>query len=522
MSRMKLDYPQLLETNNLLQINGDETYWLCVTRTVQESKLFPVPAYMLLSYAMAFYRYPSLLAKIERHMKAEEIGDRMRNMGIRCQAVAMWGLPCFYLLGREWMINMGVIRPQDAAEDVAYVLDFWKRFQLSWRRNHGHLTAAQAGHRAQILPERQLQVFHADLYDCAEGDELHEAAHTFVASASQYAFLIACESRISLHNHGPYNLGERDGKKRELLVRDFMDLAECDLPWLDGVAADVPYNNLTVTMAVQDCHFNILDDWGSFESEPEFRSHHLCGVGLYTSDSLTDGYVPVGMGSAEELTATFRELNDRVKEATANLWKRFAGYSRDQMLDAGAMTYYGIIKDLAHVAGCYDPDDWMKVDERAERFRPLLNDEYSRDMLGTICVGAGPSHQFSEYTMMQHSDLPQKIYSPISCQQILRDGDYVPSVGDISAGVTYLDPKQDRYQTSAGVIGYEEYNRRARENTPPTCTEEFRLMDETWVKYNHDSEAVERLYKLQQNGSRNLQDKGAGLKRDDVEKLRKP
>ncbi|CAN0306156.1 unnamed protein product, partial [Chrysoparadoxa australica] len=105
---------------------------------------------------------------------------------------------------------------------------------------------------------------------------------------------------------------------------------------------------------------------------------------------------------------------------------------------------------------------------------------------------------------------------------ILRDGNYVPSGGDISPGGTYLDPKQDRYQTSAGVIGYEEYNRRARENTPPTCTEEFRFMDETWVKYNHDSEAVERLYKLQQNGSRNLQDKGAGLRRDDVEKLRNP
>lgn len=513
---MKLDYPQLLETNNLLQINGDETYWLCVTRTVQESKLFPVPAYMMLSYAMAFYRYPSLLAKIERHMTAEEIGDRMRNMGIRCQAVAMWGLPCFYLLGREWLINLGAIRPQDAAGDVAYVCDFWKRFQLSWRRNSGHITAKEAGHRTQIMPERQLQVFHADLYDCAEGDELHEAAHTFVASASQYAFLIACESRISLHNHGPYKLGDN----RELLVRDFMDMAECDLPWLDGVAEDVPYNNLTVTMAVKDCHFNILDDWGSFESDPELKSHHLCGVGLYTSDALTDGYVPVGMGSAEELTATFRELNDKVKEATSKLWQRMATMSRDQMLDAGAMTYYAIIKDLAHVAGCYDPDDWMKVDVRADRFRPLLNDEYSRDILGTLCVGAGPSHQFNEYTMMQHSDLPQKIYTPIP-YSILKDGDYVPTVGGISEGITYLDEKQDRYQTSAGKIGYEEYNRRAKDNTPPTCTEEFRFLDETWVKYHYDSEEADRLYKLQQQGSRNLEGKGARLRRDDVEALRR-
>ena len=70
----RLSYAQLLETNNLLQTFTDETYWLCVTRTVQESKLFPVPPYMLLSYLNAFYRYPSLLRKVESVMSGG--GDR--------------------------------------------------------------------------------------------------------------------------------------------------------------------------------------------------------------------------------------------------------------------------------------------------------------------------------------------------------------------------------------------------------------------------------------------------------------
>ena len=75
------DYVRLLEANNAIQTIGDDTYWLCVTRTVQESKLFPVPSYMLLSYLCCFYRYPELLRKIEGSMKAEEIGDRARAMG---------------------------------------------------------------------------------------------------------------------------------------------------------------------------------------------------------------------------------------------------------------------------------------------------------------------------------------------------------------------------------------------------------------------------------------------------------
>ena len=62
MSDFKLTYAQLLETNNLIQQNADEIYWLCATRTVQESKIFPVSAYILFSYLNAFYRYPVLLS----------------------------------------------------------------------------------------------------------------------------------------------------------------------------------------------------------------------------------------------------------------------------------------------------------------------------------------------------------------------------------------------------------------------------------------------------------------------------
>jgi len=72
--------------------------------------------------------------------------------------------------------------------------------------------------------------------------KLHDAAHRFLATVSQYGFLVSCESRISLTNSGPYRIDDR----HEMIVRDFMDLAECSLPWLDGVAAKVPYNNLTV------------------------------------------------------------------------------------------------------------------------------------------------------------------------------------------------------------------------------------------------------------------------------------
>ena len=512
-----LTYAQLLETNSLIQQVTDETYWLCVTRTVQESKLFPVSPYMLLSYLMAFYRYPELLRKIEARMPAEAIGDRARNMGIKIQNPAMgWCLPSFYLLGREYLIIMGMLRPQDAVEDVITVMDFWKRFQLAWHRNDGHMSNREFGHRGQFLPERRLQVFHADMYDCKAGDPLHTAAQAFLAATSQYGFLIACESRTCQHNSGPYKLSET----REMIVRDFMDLAEHDFPWLDDVAADVPYNNLTVPMAVEGCHFYLIDDWGSFESEPEFKSHHMVGVGLYTSDVLSESYIPVGMENRETLTRTFEQLTNIAKDATAKLWKRIAGWSRDQMMDAGAIVYFSIVKDLAHVAGVYDMKDWMLVDDRAERMRPLFNDEYSNSFLGEL-VGlmTNPSQRINEYALMQHADSPTRMCSPIP-YSILSDGDFTPTCGRLAPGMTNLPPKKDRYRTSRGLLTQDQYNAQVQAFVPEVCTDKYRHLCETWVKYNYDTPLADELYKIEQTHSRKLRDRGAGLRRDDIEKLR--
>jgi hypothetical protein len=285
------------------------------------------------------------------------------------------------------------------------------------------------------------------------------------------------------------------------------------------VAKEVPYNNLTVTMAVKDCHFYLVDDWGSFESKPEFTSDKLVGVGLYTSDSLSEGYLPVAMGSREELTSCFKSLTDKVKDANNKLWRRIAGWSRDQMIDAGAITYFSIIKDLAHVAGVYEVSDWMMVDQRAERFRPLFNDEYSRDALVGLCIGSHQSHRLSEYTMMHHSDAPQRLYSMIP-YSILQGEDYTLTSGPIYPGASCLPPKVDRYNTTRGVIGLAEYNRLSREMRPPVVDPKYRHLCETWVKYNAGTPIADELYRLEQSHSRLLKDKGSHLKRGDVEKIR--
>ena len=511
----RLTYRQVLEANNAIQTIGDDTYWLCVTRTVQESKLFPVPAYMLLSYLMCFYRYPALLRKIEAVMPAEEIGDRARQMGAKFGNLPGWGLPTFYLLGREMLLNFGMLRPEDAAEDVVYVLDFWRRFKLSQQREDGHLNAREYGQRVQLLPERRVQVFHADNHRCENGDRLHKAAQAFLAAVSQYGFMISCESRVTLNNSGPYRLGP----DRELIVRDFTDLAQGDYPWLDGVGHKVPYNNLTVTMEVKDCHFYLMDDWGSFESRPEFTADKLVGVGLYTSDVLSDGYIPIGMESPNDLAQTFEDLTATIREAIAALWKRVAGWGRDQMMDSGAIVYFSVIKDFAHVAGVYDHDDWMTVDARADRFRPLLNDEFGRDFLGEM-VGLVdlPSQHLPAHAMMQHNNQPSRYITHIPFT--VCDGDGVATRDERAPGVVSHGDKLDSYTTTAGTLTLVEYNRRARENHPAQMDPRLRGLSDAWILWNQDDPRADELYRLEQRHSRNLKDKGIGLSPAQIETLR--
>jgi hypothetical protein len=226
------------------------------------------------------------------------------------------------------------------------------------------------------------------------------------------------------------------------------------------------------------------------------------------------------MGSKEELTATFDDLTRRVKDATSKLWQEMSGWTRDQQLDAGALTYYAVVKEFAHIAGVYEVDDWMLIDERAERFRPLLNDEYGNLFLGEL-VGyiSTPSQRMHDYTMMQHNDQPTKVLSYIP-YSILRDGDYTASVGPLRPGYTNLPPKKDRYRTTQGVLTLEEYNRRSREFVPSTCQDRFRYLCADWVKYHYDTPLADELFRLEQRESRLLKDKGAGLRRADVERLR--
>jgi len=512
----KWTYPQLLDANAWIRKMSDSFYWQCTTRTVQESKLFPVNPYIALSYFNCWYRYPELLRKIDANMPAEEIGDRARETSSYVNTITAGIISQFYLGGRQYLMDMGMLKPTDAIDDVMFVLDFSRRLNLSLHRNNGHMIPSDCNHRAQILPERVTQVFEADALGMTPGDRLHTSLGHFMATASAYAFLKQCENRLGLNNSGPYRT--RGGN--EMLVRDFNDLAECDLPWLDGIAKDIEHNNLSVVVTLKDTHFNIVDDWASFEATPSYDANNILSVGLYTSDYLSDGFIPVHMDSASDLADYLDHTRDLMSTATTELWKEMAGWTRDQMIDAGLLIYYNVVKDMAHMAGVYEQDDWWTVEDRVQRLKPLFNDEYGNhsiaELVGFISLS---SQQNSEYHMAKHSDARGEMWSPIP-YSVLTDEEWTHSVGPIRGGSTSLPRKTGLYTTTRGKLTQEQCNQLAREVHRTVGHTDRRFLDDTWVKSHYDDPRADALYAVNQANSAVLDGKGAGLTEADVEDLR--
>ena len=111
-----------------------------------------------------------------------------------------------------------------------------------------------------------------------------------------------------------------------------------------------------------------------------------------------------------------------------------AGWTREQMIDAGLLVYAAVIKDVAHFAGVYEQDDWFLVDERTQLFRPLMNDEYGNsaiaELVGLISLTSqdrGPHH------MARYSREPGEMWSSIP-YSVLADDNWTAGVGPIGPG----------------------------------------------------------------------------------------
>ena len=532
MSDYRIDEPTLNRLNAFLSKADDVIIYNCITRTAQESKLFPLMPYLMLCFYDAYYRFPDLLREASRHISPEECGHRSRQVSTLPSKLSAWGTLNFYLNGRASLIKLGLLRPEDNLEDLVFMCDWWERFSQSYHRNSGHAWTYDQNDIAPELPESVLQVFEADAW--AADERLRKAASRFMGTGTQYLFLANCESRLTLQGSGPYRL------ENDLLLhtRDFMNLGNSDYSWMDGVADGLPYNNLTLTVITRDVAIDVTD-WASVYTDPEDYQSSIVGVGLYTSDFLSDRYVPVGMGSAAELAQSLEDLTDLMSDATRKLYQRLSDMSTRQMTEAGIYVYLYAASGFTHMAGTFDHGQWEYIDDRTNRLWAIHNEEYSLDSyLDNFVLMSGLQASQSEYYLhpvsydgwrrrgMPRGPLPApgRNAFPVPAT-VLIDHDYPARVNPNgladSRGTCALPPKTQGWLTSRGRMTQDERNRAAREMSSPLYTAPWVHQDEQWVKWHWETEPANDMYRYVQEQSRHLRGGGAGLTRSDINDRRR-
>jgi len=331
------------QVNSWLAAINPVTSYLIAERTSYSSQLIPVTPYVTVSCIEAFLRYPEAVATIAAAMPPEEIGAAARRPGCQVDSVFLWGIANFFLIGRN---VMAMVDPTlDSVERTRTVLDFWARASHAYRGGP-HLHAAEVGNRVDVLsPE---MVAHLAAGATRVDDERRDRIRRANATLINHLFLLYFDTRVGHADTGPYRL--EDG--RTLIVRDFYRLGESDFSW-SGVAAGVPHRNLTAALVLDPQVEVSITDYGTTISSPEDYLEHLNGFGLYTTDGVVPGGLPVPL-SDQELEATAAAA----KVAQRKHYRDIVAMDRDERIACGAYVYFTFLRPFAEIAGVADEIDW--------------------------------------------------------------------------------------------------------------------------------------------------------------------
>ena len=345
------------QVNSWLAAINPVTSHLIAERTSYSSQLIPVTPYVTVSCIEAFLRYPEAVATIAAAMPPEEIGAAARRPGCQVDSVFLWGIANFFLIGRN---VMAMVDPTlDSVERTRTVLDFWARASHAYRGGP-HLHAAEVGNRVDVLsPE---MVAHLAAGATRVDDERRDRIRRANATIINHLFLLYFDTRVGHADTGPYRL--EDG--RTLIVRDFYRLGESDFSW-SGVAAGVPHRNLTAALVLDPQVEVSITDYGTTISSPEDYLEHLNGFGLYTTDGVVPGGLPVPL-SDQELEATAAAA----KVAQRKHYRDIVAMDRDERIACGAYVYFTFLRPFAEIAGVADEIDWTCPRDTPADLYPLV------------------------------------------------------------------------------------------------------------------------------------------------------
>jgi phosphohistidine swiveling domain-containing protein len=350
-------------------------------RSAFTSELFPMTPYMTLSTIDTFYQHADRVRMIEQAKRAEQIGRESRTKPTRLNYLWTWMAGYHFLCGREELLHLGLVGPQDRFEDVRTVVDFWRRLALS-QRGDGTLDNKDVGDANRYLSDEQVTSIVQRAVP-VDGDERKRLIR-LVATIAGYAFLYYTDSRVGICDSGPYPLDDR----RSMIVREFHNIGPGFYPWSEGL--DPPFPRLTVGLIFDPRDFQSLEinDWGTTFVEPE---PFLAGV----REAVVIGHSDDGV---DTLLAPddWADVTTATSKTHVQLYQRFAGMSRKELIMSATQMYAFGLRPFASAAGVEAGIDWSLSPRTLELYPdPLDDDDYATGVFGGALIAHDRASAFT-------------------------------------------------------------------------------------------------------------------------------
>ena len=347
------------EANELIAKASELVDYQVSKRGLLESQLFPVTAYICVSFYNAYDMLYDVLSKVAKKTTPEKLGKESRKILSEIHALSIFYLPLYYMVGRMGEISRNNgdshSEPEEKREQTMFVLDFWNRLAQSYFSN-SKLSVYDSNKKNIALDQPDIDWVSDRLIQVSE-EEARSIKRT-MAHLETVSFLDECEARAKICDHGPYEMGDNE----IVVFREISHLYAGGKPhfsWSE-TEAKAPYPNIAFAYRLKNVE-TTFDDFATLETKSADFLNTITGIGIFTRDRNK-----VKSIDFEELTA----FNDYAIKANKELFLKFSKWDRKQRLIAGAYAYcYGYAR-YTNFVGITDEINWDLTEKTMQKYIP--------------------------------------------------------------------------------------------------------------------------------------------------------
>ena len=349
------------EANELIAHASELVDYQVSRRGLLETQLFPVTAYICVSFYNAYDMLYDILKKISEKTTPEIMGRESRKILSEINALSIFYIPLYYMIGRmgEIQRNGGDSKSEslEKRNQTLFVLDFWKRLATSYFRD-GKISVYDSNKKNMVLDHSTVNQTLNNIVDLSKEEVIK--VKRIVANLEVVSFLDECEARAKICDHGPYKINDNES----LVFREISHLYDGGMPhfpWSE-TNAKAPFNNIAFAFRLKDVEIN-FDDFATLETIPQDFTDNITGVALFTRSGEKVKNLDLN------ILESFKDYSER---ANKELFLKFSKWDRKQRLIAGAYAYcYGYAR-YTNFVGITSDINWDLTERTMNTYVPMF------------------------------------------------------------------------------------------------------------------------------------------------------